>query len=167
MKSYKLIPIALILLVGLGGCGKSKIADESIKPISEINLEELQKYKNSYVGDNSAVINIIEKLPANIYKGEISLKTDKEPYGITINYKVNEKLEKEDFYNFWEREDVNKVLEKNAVIMLGLINNAENIEFNVDNVGETNYKYNRKDLEKKYGKDLESLIEDNNSLENI
>lgn len=167
MKFYKLVPIVLILLVSFVGCGKSKISNENIQSISEINLEELQKYKDSYVGDNSAVVNIIDKLPGNIYRGRFSLKTDKEPYGITINYKVNESLGEEDFYNFWKGKDINKVLEKNAIIILALINNDENIEFNVDNIGETNYKYNRKDLEKKYGKDLKSLIEDENSLENI
>ncbi|MDS0526114.1 DUF4825 domain-containing protein [Clostridium sp. SHJSY1] len=163
----KIIPIILILSLSLMGCGSNKLSNERVENFSQVNINDLQKYKGSYVGDFSKVESILWKLPANIYKKGISLQTDKEPYGITVNYKVNESLGEEDFYNFWQGKDVNKVLEKNAIVILGLISNAENIEFNVDNIVETNYKYNRKDLEKRYGKDLESLIEDKNSLENI
>jgi hypothetical protein len=48
---------------------------------------DLFQYKNSYVGDNSAVVNIVKKLAHNKELNQISLETNKEPYGITLEYK--------------------------------------------------------------------------------
>ncbi|MDC2864202.1 DUF4825 domain-containing protein [Bacillus sp. BP-3] len=45
---------------------------------------DLFQYKNSYVGDNSAVGNIIKQLAHNKELNQISLETKKEPYGIII-----------------------------------------------------------------------------------
>lgn len=81
------------------------------------NTNDLNKYQDSYIGDNSAVGNII----ANIYSGEymdtFDLDTKELPYGVTINYK-------KDTY------DVNyKNLESDALIMFKLINNIDYVEF--------------------------------------
>ncbi len=38
------------------------------------------------------------------------------------------------------------------MVLLSLIPNAKIIKFNVDNIGEESYKYDRKSLEQKYGK---------------
>ncbi len=121
------------------------------------------KYKGTYVGDNSSVGNIIKNLPANEYSAGFSLQTSKEPYEITVNYKTNENLGEENYNKFWKDKKVEELLEKNAVILLSLIPNAEIIKFNVDNIGEESYKYNRKNLEQKYGS-LEKQFTDNDSL---
>ncbi|RHW66023.1 DUF4825 domain-containing protein, partial [Clostridium botulinum] len=55
------------------------------------------------------------------------------------------------------------LLGKNAVVLLSLIPNAEVIKFNVENIGEESYKYDRKNLEQKYG-NLKNLFKDNDSL---
>ena len=44
-------------------------------------------YKGTYVGNNSAVGTILNKLPANEYLTGFSLKTNQSPYEITIAYK--------------------------------------------------------------------------------
>lgn len=48
---------------------------------------DLFQYKNSYVGDNSAVGNIVNELTYNNELNQISLETKKEPYGIILEYK--------------------------------------------------------------------------------
>ncbi len=49
------------------------------------------------------------------------------------------------------------------MVLLSLITNAEIIKFNVENIGEESYKYDRKNLEQKYG-NLKDLFKDNGSL---
>ena len=66
-----------------------------------------------------------------------------------------------------EQKKPSEFLEKNAVVLISLIQNADIIEFNVDNVGENSYKYNRTELEKKYGEDLKNLLKDETSFESF
>jgi hypothetical protein len=162
-----LVPIVIILSLNLIGCESnfSKTSNQGVKTTSQAKTYDLIKYKDSYVGNNSAVGNIIAQLPANTYKAGFSLQTDKEPYGITLNYKVNQDLGEENYNKFWNGKNVNEFLEKNAVVLLSLIKNADTIEFNVDDIGEKYYKYNRKNLEEKYGGDLKSLFKDDTSFE--
>lgn len=133
---------------------EAREAEKKVNDISDINMEELKKYKDSYVGDNSAVINILANLPLNTYVSELSLKTDRKPYEITVNYKENPALGLDDYNNFWKDKNPNEVLEKNAALMFSLIKNTDVIEFNVENIGEKNYKYTRDELKEKYGEDL-------------
>ncbi|HDK7139061.1 TPA: DUF4825 domain-containing protein [Clostridium botulinum] len=160
-----LVPLVLILSLNLIGCGinSEKKSKENIKNTSKVETYDLIKYKGTYVGDNSSVGNIIKNLPANEYSAGFSLQTTKEPYEITVNYKANENLGEENYNKFWSDKKANKLLEKNAVVLLSLIPNAEIIKFNVDNIGEESFKYDRKNLEQKYG-NLKNLFKDNNSL---
>ncbi|AWB30820.1 DUF4825 domain-containing protein [Clostridium botulinum] len=160
-----LVPLVLILSLNLIGCGinSEKKSKENIKNTSKVETYDLIKYKGTYVGNNSSVGNIIENLPANEYSAGFSLQTSKEPYEITVNYKANENLGEENYNKFWSDKKANKLLEKNSVVLLSLIPNAEIIKFNVANIGEESYKYDRKNLEQKYG-NLENLFKDNDSL---
>ncbi|NFI83646.1 DUF4825 domain-containing protein [Clostridium botulinum] len=160
-----LIPLIIILSLNLVGCAMNseKKSKENIKNSSKVETYDLIKYKGTYVGDNSSVGNIIKNLPANEYSAGFSLQTSKEPYEITVNYKTNENLGEENYNKFWSDKKANKLLEKNAVVLLSLITNAEIIKFNVENIGEESYKYDRKNLEQKYG-NLKDLFKDNGSL---
>ncbi|MFV3012725.1 DUF4825 domain-containing protein [Clostridium botulinum] len=165
-KKFKiLVPLVLILSLNLIGCGinSEKKSKDNIKNTSKVETYDLIKYKGTYVGDNSSVGNIIKNLPANEYSDGFSLQTTKEPYEITVNYKTNENLGEENYNKFWKDKKVEKLLEKNAVVLLSLIPNAEIIKFNVENIGEEFYKYDRKNLEQKYG-NLKNLFKDNDSL---
>ncbi|NFD54807.1 DUF4825 domain-containing protein [Clostridium botulinum] len=160
-----LVPLVLILSLNLIGCGinSEKKSKENIKNTSKVETYDLIKYKGTYVGDNSSVGNIITNLPANEYSAGFILQTSKEPYKITVKYNINENLGEENYNKFWSDKKANKLLEKNAVVLLSLIPNAEIIKFNVDNIGEESFKYDRKNLEQKYG-NLKNLFKDNDSL---
>lgn len=131
------------------------------------DLSKVLMYKNSYVGDNSAVSNILNNLPANEYLNGIELKTQSEPYGIIANYKIsNKKIDLIFEDKITKKLSQEDVLLYNAVIILALVQNANYIEYKFDN-GE-GIKYERSDLkqyQEKYGKNLESLVKDKNSLE--
>ncbi|MHB9927177.1 DUF4825 domain-containing protein [Clostridium botulinum] len=160
-----LVPLVLILSLNLIGCGvnSEKKSKDNIKNTSKVETYDLIKYKGTYVGDNSSVGSIIKNLPATEYSAGFSLQTTKEPYEITVNYKANENLEEENYNKFWKDKKVEELLEKNAVVLLYLIPNAEIIKFNVENIGEESYKYDRKNLEQKY-ENLKNLFKDNDSL---
>lgn len=160
-----LVPLVLILSLNLIGCGinSEKKSKENIKNSSKVETYDLIKYKGTYVGDNSSVGSIIKNLHANEYSAGFSLQTSKEPYEITVNYKANENLGEENYNKFWSDKKANKLLKKNAVVLLSLIPNAEIIKLNVENIGAESYKYDRKNLEQKYG-NLENLFKDNDSL---
>ncbi|HCL4546859.1 DUF4825 domain-containing protein [Clostridium botulinum] len=160
-----LVPVIIILSLNLIGCGvnSEKKSKENIKNSSKVETYDLIKYKGTYVGDNSSVGSIIKNLPANEYSAGFSLQTTKEPYEVTVNYKTNENLGEENYNKFWKDKKVEELLEKNSVVLLYLIPNAKIIKFNVENIGEESYKYDRKNLEQKYG-NLKSLFKDNDSL---
>lgn len=162
-------PIIVALSLTLIGCNNdsSKISDQTKQATSKINTYNLIKYKDSYVGDNSAVASILSKLPANSYSTGFSLQTSKEPYGITINYKASKNSGEEDYNKFWSNVQIEDLLEKNAVVLLALIKNADSVDFNVENIGKKPYKYDRKTLEKKYGGDLKTLFKDDSSLDSL
>ncbi|KEI81396.1 DUF4825 domain-containing protein [Clostridium botulinum] len=160
-----LVPLVLILSLNLIGCGvnSERKSKENVKNSSKVETYDLIKYKGAYVGDNSSVGSIIKNLPANEYSAGFTLQTTKEPYEIIVNYKTNENLEEENYNKFWKDKKVEELLEKNAVVLLYLIPNAEIIKFNVENIGEEFYKYDRKNLEQKYG-NLKNLFKGNDSL---
>ena len=162
-----LIPVIILLSLNLIGCESNppKMSNQDTKTTLQVKTYDLIKYKDSYVGDNSSVGNIIAKLPANAYNAGFSLQTNKEPYGITINYKPNQNSDKKDYNEFWSSKNINELLEKNAVVLLSLIQNADVIEFNVDEIGEKSYKYDKASLEQKCGGNLKNLFEDDNSFE--
>jgi len=164
-----LIPVMVIISLNLIGCGSNSIKtpNKKVETVSQAKIDDLMKYKGSNVGDNSAVGNIITKLPANVYSAGFSLQTNKKPYGIIINYKVNQNLGTEDYNNFWTNKRPNEFLEKNAVVLMSLIKNCDIIEFNVDNIGEKPYKYNKKVLEQKYGVGFKKILKDDNSLKSF
>lgn len=82
---------------------------------------KLEEYQGTYVGDNSAVGNIIKNLYSGKHYDTFSLETKEEPYGIIINYK-------EDTYT-----KVYQNIEKDALILFKLIDNASFVKFNVNN----------------------------------
>ncbi|MED3961288.1 DUF4825 domain-containing protein [Niallia taxi] len=72
LKMYLFASVTILLL--LSGCNTK-----------ETNKDIFQ-YKDSNVGDNSAVGNIVYKLPGAQQLSGIELKTKEEPYGIILNY---------------------------------------------------------------------------------
>lgn len=138
---------------------EAREAEKKVNNISDINMEELKKYKDSYADDGSAVMNILANLPLNTYVSNVkiekkSCKITVNYYEITVDYKESPDLGLDDYNNFWKDKNPNEVLEKNAALMFSLIKNTDVIEFNVENIGEKNYRYTRDELKEKYGEDF-------------
>ena len=152
----------------MDGCGKSTESKETTDE-SKVNLTTVLKYKDSYVGDNSAIINIVNNLPANIYNEGIELQTESKPYEITIHYKGFEdiaiRLEDDSVIS----SSFPYVLKNNALIILSLVQNADIVNFDMDDG--TIITYERTALvnahKDDFGNNLEEITKDKSSLENF
>lgn len=100
-----------------------------------ISIETLWKNRTEYVGDNSAVGNIISGLniPPKLKYDGFHLDTEQQPYGIRVNFMTD--TETKNFYT----EALNQTpLNHNAIIMFSLIGNVDVIHFTFDD-GKTSY----------------------------
>ncbi|MBN1078407.1 DUF4825 domain-containing protein [Clostridium botulinum] len=170
INNFKRLVILGIFMLSLGmvGCGKptevNKTTDES-----KVNLNTVLNYKDSYVGDNSAIINIVNNLPANIYNEGIELQTESKPYEITIRYKGFEDMEIRFEDDSVISSSFSYIMKNNALIILSLVQNADIVNFDIDDG--TSITYERTDLvnahKDDFGNNLEEITKDKSSLENF
>ena len=147
----KLILFSILILLGIAGCGKST------------PMTELLNYKGSYVGDNSSVGNIIERLPAHEYLDSFELQTSQEPYEITINYKTFDEATVELEDGSTSKASLSKILQGNSMIILSLVKNVEIINFNVGD--QNTMTFDITTLSDNYGSSLDSISDNVSSLQ--
>ena len=156
---YKLITTLMIILLSFGivGCGQ----DEKVKDTSNkegVNIVKLLEYKDSNIGDNTAITNIISNLPANTYNDGVELQTASKPYEVTINYKGLEDVDLE----------LSDTMKKNAMIIFSLVKNVDIVNFSIVENG-TTITYEKDKLvnpyKAEYGENLENITKDKLSLE--
>ncbi|WP_158233056.1 MULTISPECIES: DUF4825 domain-containing protein [unclassified Sporosarcina] len=124
---------SFILVFLLSGCSSTTDAPN----------EDLFEYKKSFIGDNSAVIHIIEQLPyADQFEG-VSLETKTEPYGMTIQY--------EHMGASMQESEYKEAAVYNASYLFTLIDNAQWVVFDF---GDTTYTISKSKLQDWYGKEL-------------
>lgn len=114
--------ILVVTIVGLG------LLTNPITKKAEVGtVEKLWEGRTNYIGDNSAVANLVRLLsvPDDLQYEYIQLYTDERPYGVEIVYKVS----KEEFEDLDEEFD--SVFGKNALILLALIENADEVKFGI------------------------------------
>ncbi|ARJ39388.1 hypothetical protein SporoP8_11190 [Sporosarcina ureae] len=124
---------SLILILFLTGC--SSTTDQP--------SEDVFQYKGSFIGDNSAVIHIIEQLRYAEQFEEVSLETKTEPYGMTIQY--------ENMDAAMGERDYKETAVYNASYLFTLIDNVEWVDFDFGNY---TYEINKSELQDWYGKEL-------------
>ncbi len=140
------------------------ILETPYNPYAE-NREALLAYKDTLIGDNSAVSGLIQKmLPAGVTMEGLSLQTEREPYGLTIRYALEQPelyvtdgvLKEETFY-------------QNALILFSLIENVDTVSMEIRQ-GETlfNVTYERKAAEEQFeNQDLRGFAIDEKIFENF
>ncbi|MED4056571.1 DUF4825 domain-containing protein [Niallia taxi] len=129
LKMYLFASLTILLL--LSGCNTK-----------ETNKDIFQ-YKDSYVGDNSAVGNIVYKLPGAQQLSGIELKTKEEPYGIILNYG-------------WEKSknQYKELVIYNTTFLFTLVKNVDWITVKSER---KEYTVTKEDLQKWYGKDFSNI----------
>lgn len=130
-KMLKLLSCSLLVISVASGCN------------TKTNEEDMFQYKNAYVGDNSAVINIVNhSMQSDNFRG-LELITKETPYGIILNYDGSES----------EKNDKKTVI-YNATYLFALIQNAEWITFNFKH---QEYKITKDALIEWYGEDFSTF----------
>ena len=112
-------------------------------------LDNLLEHRSRYIGDASNVGNLLDKLPYGKVKEGIELDTDSKPYGITINYR----LEDIDASNQDAIKNVEPTLLDNALILFSLIENVDIVRFKIL-PSDTVVQFERTQLQQFFDKDL-------------
>ncbi len=112
-------------------------------PISPFNrtisgINNIIKYKNKYVGDNSNLGNLLHDLPLSEYG--LTFKIDSKKYGVIINYNTTDWYKNDNCY-------VEKSLIYNSASIFLLIDNVEYIKYNFSG---SSYTITREQFEKDY-----------------
>lgn len=134
-------------------------------------IDNIIKYKNKYVGNNTNDSNLINNLPLSEY-GYV-FEIDSESFKLTIDYHVTDWYIDENLY-------LEKSLLYNSVSIFSLIDNVDKLTFNFSG---KSYKVNRKQIEEMYpnydsivingidknnfNKYLENKMNDNDFVESI
>ncbi|TYR80832.1 DUF4825 domain-containing protein [Priestia megaterium] len=155
--TMKRLLIPMLSFSFLFGCQQS----EEPKIVSaETNVKHLVSYKDSYVGDNSTIANIIAHLPGNAYFHQFSLQTKKKPYYISIDYKADKNLNQ--FEHEWSETRTKKTLLNNATALLILVQDANAVHFNVHTIVPQSITITRNELEDFYGRPLSTYAASEN-----
>ena len=126
------------------------------------DIDSLMSNKTQYIGNNSKVVALIGALPLpkNMTRDSVQLSTSKAPYGVTINYGLEDdsaQISEKQFF-------------RNSVLLFALINNAEEIThmgyWNNKLLSSTPFKftYTRADAERIVGGDVRQFAENQESL---
>lgn len=112
-------------------------------PISPFNrtisgINNIIKYKNKYVGDNSNLENLLHNLPLSEYG--LTFKIDSKKYGVIINYNTTDWYKNDNCY-------VEKSLIYNSASIFLLIDNVEYIKYNFSG---SSYTITREQFERDY-----------------
>ena len=97
-----------------------------------LSAKTLFSHRTKYIGDNSAVGNIIYNLifPQDMAYRQFALQTDdSEPYAVTITFSLSEEDKEQYALDAPNRQKETALLQKNACIMFSLIENAELVNF--------------------------------------
>jgi phage anti-repressor protein len=134
--------LSLLVMLILSGCN-----------LNDTNINNgIFQFKDSFVGDNSAVGNITNQLPSAEQLKGFELKTNEEPYGIILNY---DWIESEQEYK--------ETVVYNATFLFALVQNVDWITFDS---GNREYTIMKENLQKWYGKEL-SVVQSEDELKEL
>ena len=131
----KFLSLSLLVILIVSGCN------------TDNEKEDIFKFKDSFVGDNSAVGNIVYQLQGAEHLKGFELETKERPYGIILNYDWSE-----------SEQNYKKTAVFNATFLFTLVQNAEWITFNFDT---QEYKITKENLQTWYGEDFSELKNEN------
>ena len=152
--------LSICLLLGLFsllvGCD-SVLEKEKKEPV-----DVLMDYKDTAVGDATAVSHTSYILPAGEHVKQIALQTKETPYEITIDYGVKEDSDTtvEDFENEWDENNTKRALLNNAIAFFILVNNVDVVHFNVETETPVSFSITREDIDTFVGKDVREYSND-------
>jgi len=154
MKYFKVFfCLILLILVSITGCSQK----EEVTSVNNVDVKKLKDHSETYVGDNSNVVAIIEALPGGETFKEIDLhnKTPKIMYGTKEG-----SLSEDEMLKYWF--DGKNTLEKNflynAIYLTILVPNAEGYSFKID---DQKFSVSREEMKQFISKNIQTLPDSN------
>lgn len=153
----KIVSIIILIMIisstiGLLGCEYRENlnikVNEDIKKESSIDLKELSKFKSTKIGDSTKISNILDYLPGNNSKEGFTLQTKKQPYEITVNYRLG---------NEYKENNITNLLYTNSVILFSLVDNLDIVNIRLGEEHGVIYTYNRGQIEEVIKTNLRKL----------
>ncbi|MBS7526321.1 DUF4825 domain-containing protein [Fusibacter paucivorans] len=141
--------------------------------IEPVDVETLYANRTLYVGDNSKVVGILSGLsmPEALTYGGVALQTSELPYGVTIPLTT-----KDDAYleQWGDHKDAigdpsaSMILNRNAAILLALIDNASWVRYEINSLHEgRSYTFDREWADSLFQRDIRMFGESESSLANL
>ena len=132
MKYGKKFAVAMLLAsLAVSGCDKKS---------SETDVFQ---YKNTDVGNNTAVGNVLNALPVTAYSKSFQLATKQPPYGIILNYDGSE-----------SQQQRQQIIVYTATYLFALVNNVDWISYNF---ADQQYMLSKEQLQSWYAADLNDI----------
>lgn len=139
-------------------------------PLQSLNfdyhIEKLLENKTLYVGNFSKVSGLLSGMPepAGLKWNGMALQTTAQPYGVTVNYIMNDSVLELDE---WEKNS--EIYYRNSILLLSLIDNVDIITYSIDqNDGRINtFTLTREQADKLFGNDVRSYASDEKSLQQL
>lgn len=119
--------IVTVAVITVACVGIGLIANPTASAGDENNYaKEIYQYRTQYVGDNSKVVHIADKLPVpdTLTRIQVRLFTDHTPYGVEVSYNTTPEARALFFDT-----DNQTVFDQNSILMFALIKNADYIDF--------------------------------------
>lgn len=137
---------------------------------SGYNIDKLMENKTLYVGNASKVGGLISGMvePTGVEWNGMALQTTTQPYGVTINYIMNDPI-----HGIEEGEINDEVFRRNSILLLSLIDNVDIITYSiVDNSGQNDgmvnsFTFTREQAEKLFEEDVRHYATDETSLRQL
>ncbi|RJG26558.1 DUF4825 domain-containing protein [Paenibacillus thiaminolyticus] len=148
MKVSRLLIFLFVLLLTLAGC------DSNSRSAGAVDKDIFQ-YKNSYIGDNSAIGSILGILPQSDRLKQFSLSTAEKPYRITLQY--NEAASP------MSESEIRETVIFNATFLFALVQNVDQVHLELEG---QSYLITREQLQSWYGKELDQF-ENEQDLRNL
>lgn len=140
-KSIKILLFTLLITIFLSACQSNDTSEKN----------NIFQFKDTLVGNNSGVGNIINQLPGADSIIDFELKTNESPYEIILNY---EWLGSEQVYK--------KTIIQDATYLFTLVQNVDWIRFNSDM---PEYTITKESLQEWYGKGLSDIETEDELIE--
>lgn len=122
MKRCVVITLVIALFLFLTACS-TQVEKESDTNALALLSDSLYQYKNTFIGDNSKVVAIIELMPVEgLTRDNVELLTTQQPYSIIVHYTTTDRTVIRP-----KIVEISRGFAKNAAVILSLVPNAENV----------------------------------------
>lgn len=138
--------------------------ESEVKKVEVVNIEAILEEELVSTIHNSQICRIINYLEGNAYFSKLENTYEEPPYKMKIYYSANEKLGLDDYMDFWSEENTNRILLSNAIVLMAMADDLEQIEFILEEKEDSSYIFTRDEISKKCGVKLSTLREDKDLL---